>query len=116
MCGGYEKPIVMVHADEQGRGSYQQQMQRTASSLIRPAHNASLLDIRYKKLNRTTSELAWSESFGRGMRPIPPLQGRRLSTETEPLLYGEWWTDVYDAALKSELLRCVTSTCIRFLC
>ncbi|KAH7402290.1 hypothetical protein DE146DRAFT_461672 [Phaeosphaeria sp. MPI-PUGE-AT-0046c] len=107
VCGGYEKPIVMVHADEQGRGSYHQQMQRTSGSLIRrPSHYAALLDIRYKKLNRTTSELVWSQGWGRGMTPIPPIDGRRLSTDTEPVVFGEWWTDVYEAALKSELLRC----------
>jgi hypothetical protein len=107
VCGGYEKAIVMVHADEQGRGSYHQQLALQRTHGIRPALNASLLDSRYKKLNRTASELECFELFRQGMIPVAPDQGKQAGSIKDPAFFDEWWARTFDSAAKNELTRCV---------
>lgn len=108
MCGGYEKAIVMVHADEQGRGSYHQQLTLQRTNGIRPALNATLNDMRYKKLNRTASELECFEAFRQGMIPIAPDQGKQTGALKDPAFFNEWWARTFDSAAKNELTRYVT--------
>jgi hypothetical protein len=106
-CGGYEKDMIVVQVDKNGKGTYGllQQSQcatyRGAQAITRAISPA---DFKNRDLNRTALELECFESMRHLLAPSVPLKGHMHPIKV-PSYLSEWWMQLYQLAPQSDLVR-----------
>lgn len=106
-CGGYERDLILVHADASGKGSYPLKMENDSPRLQRPdpLYTSDIVTKRTERLNRTALELQLFEGFWDTY--LPKRTAISITCVTSFAKSGTRWAEyTLDCVPRSEVTRC----------
>jgi hypothetical protein len=106
-CGGYERNIILVHANDAGKGTYRPGITKDRPRLQQPKTTYGLASVarQSESLNRTSFELRCYESFWDVY--LPPSSFKVASCATSFVTPGIQWAEyTHDCVPRSEVTRC----------
>ncbi|OAG12268.1 uncharacterized protein CC84DRAFT_94965 [Paraphaeosphaeria sporulosa] len=106
-CGGYERTIILVHADDSGKGTYKPVVKKAQNRSQQPGPMCGPVFVapQSKGLNRTSFELRFYENFWDLF--LPPRSGPVDPCTTSFVSSGTQWADyTLNCVPRSEVTRC----------